>query len=72
MQIGVAQAGKGGADQHLARTRLVDAHLFDGQRLVHLVQNGGFHGALLAFPLEGDYRALIDPQNNLPSALSNR
>ena len=47
MQVGVAQPGKGRADQHLVRARLVDRDVLDDERLVHFVQNGGFHRALL-------------------------
>src|SRR6476469_5080029 len=59
MQLGVAQPGKGRADQHLAGPRLVDLDVLDGQRLVHLVQNGGFHRALLAFPLDLSLERLL-------------
>ena len=44
VQIGVAQAGSDGAHQHLARSGLADLHVLNDERLVHLVQNGGFHG----------------------------
>src|SRR5438067_7377307 len=51
MQIAVAQPGKGGAQQHLARAGLVDRNFFDCQRLVRRVQDGGFHrGSSLSLP----------------------
>jgi hypothetical protein len=43
MQIAVAQPGKGGAQQHLARLGLFDGDVLDGERLVRRVQDGGFH-----------------------------
>src|SRR5215475_8484312 len=44
MQIAVAQPGKGGTQQHLAGLRLFESDILDRQRLMRLVQNGGFHG----------------------------
>src|SRR5271170_7631304 len=44
-QVAVAQPGKGRAQQHLARPRLVDRDLLDRQRLVRRVKYGGFHRA---------------------------
>ena len=43
VQVGVAEPGAGGAQQHLARSWLAHADLLDDQRLVGLVQDGGFH-----------------------------
>src|SRR5215831_8854718 len=51
MQVRVAKAGIGRAQQDLARAGLADAHLFNDERLIHFIENGGFHGALLAFLL---------------------
>ncbi len=49
VQIAVTDAGGNGAHQHLAAPRLVDLHLLDGQRLMHLAEDGGghFHGGCL-------------------------
>ena len=46
VQVAVTHAGGDGAHQHLAAPRLVDLHLLDGQRCVHLAEDGGghFHG----------------------------
>ena len=44
VQVAVAQAGGGGADQHLAAARLRDVDVLDGHRLVGGVEDGGFHG----------------------------
>ena len=41
VQIAVADAGGDGAHQHLAAARLVDVDRLDGQRLVHLAEDGG-------------------------------
>jgi hypothetical protein len=43
MQIAVAEPGKGGAQQYLAGLRLGERNLFDRQRLVRGVEDGGFH-----------------------------
>src|SRR5262249_16899110 len=47
VQVAVADAGKGGADQHLVGRRLVELDLLDAERLVDLVHDGGggFHRA---------------------------
>ena len=42
MQIAVADAGRDGADQHLAPRWRVDIDRFDRQRRVRLAENGGF------------------------------
>ena len=49
VQVAVADAGGDGAHQHLAAPRLVDLHLLDGQRFVHLAEDGSghFHGGRL-------------------------
>ena len=49
VQVAVADAGGDGAHQHLAAPRLVDVDLLDGQRLVHLAEDGSghFHGGRL-------------------------
>ena len=44
MEVGVADAGGGGLDQHLARAGVVDIDAFDGQILVRPVEHSGFHG----------------------------
>ena len=44
VEVAVAQARRGGADQDFARTRVVDLDVLDGQRLVGGVVDGGFHG----------------------------
>jgi hypothetical protein len=49
VQVGVAEAGGLGADQHLVRARLVDLDVFDLKRLAHFAQHGGFH-AIAAAP----------------------
>ena len=43
VQVAVADAGGDGAHQHLAAPRLVDVHLLDGQRFMHLAEDGGGH-----------------------------
>jgi hypothetical protein len=43
MQIAMAHSARHGANQDLARTRLVDLHLFDGERLFECTKNRGFH-----------------------------
>ena len=45
MQVAVAHAGGDGAHQHLASPRPVEFHLLDGQRFMHLAEDGGgrFH-----------------------------
>ena len=43
VQVRMAQAGGLGADQDLARARLVDLDVFDLKRLTHFAQNCGFH-----------------------------
>jgi hypothetical protein len=47
VQVAVADAGADGADEHLVGERLVDLHLFDRERLLRAVEDGGFHGGLL-------------------------
>ena len=49
VQVAVTDAGGDGAHQHLAAPRLVDLHLLDGQRFVHLAEDGSghFHGGRL-------------------------
>ena len=42
MQVAVAQPGKGGTQQNLAALGLFDRNLFDGERLVRGVKDGGF------------------------------
>src|SRR3954467_12732713 len=49
MQIGMAQSGKGGAQDHLAAPRLFERDLLDRQGLVRLMQHGGFHSDLPLF-----------------------
>jgi hypothetical protein len=44
VQVGMAEARVGGAQEHLARGRLVDRHVLDDERLVHFVQDCGLHG----------------------------
>ncbi len=46
MQVGVAEPGDTGADQHLARSRLLQADVLDDQRGMRSVQNGGLHDAV--------------------------
>src|SRR5712691_9102439 len=43
VEVAVADAGRGGADEDLAAPRLVDVHRFDRQRLVHLPEDRGLH-----------------------------
>ncbi len=43
VQVAVADAGGDGAHQHLAAPGFVDLHLLDGQRFVHLAEDGGGH-----------------------------
>ena len=43
VEIGMAHADGGGADQHLARLWIVDLHLLDGQRCVRFAEQRGFH-----------------------------
>jgi hypothetical protein len=40
----VAEAGGGGADQHLVRAGLVDLDVFDLKRLADFAQDCGLHG----------------------------
>ncbi len=49
MQVAVTDTGSDGAHQHLATPRLVHLHLLDGQRFVHLAEDGSghFHGGRL-------------------------
>ena len=49
MQVGVAEPGDGGADQHLARAGLLQADVLDHQRLVDFIQDGGLHRYSLDF-----------------------
>ena len=44
VQIGMANAGRGGADEHFPPPWLVDVHLLDGQGLVHFAEHGGGDG----------------------------
>ena len=46
MQVGVTQAGVGGAHQHLAALQRRVLHVLDGERLVRLVEDSGLHGSL--------------------------
>ena len=48
VQVAVAEAGADGADQHLARRRLVDGQLDDVERARRL-QDRGLHGGFLRF-----------------------
>ena len=43
VQVGVAKAGDGGANQDLTRARIRQADVFDDQRLVDFMQDGGLH-----------------------------
>ena len=43
VQVAVADAGGDSAHQHLAAPWLVDLHLLDGQRFVHLAEDGSGH-----------------------------
>ncbi|MCY1293367.1 hypothetical protein D9M70_426260 [compost metagenome] len=47
MQVRVAHAHGGGAHQHFARARLADGNVFDHERGLGLMQDGGFHNAPL-------------------------
>ena len=49
MQVGVAKAGIGGAQQHFAPLRLFDLHILDGQRLMRCVKDRCFHVGSLRF-----------------------
>jgi cytosine/adenosine deaminase-related metal-dependent hydrolase len=51
VQVGVADAGRRGADQHLVWPGLVDLHVLDLKRLSDFAQHGGLHGFL--FPNSG-------------------
>jgi len=42
MEIAMTYAAGEGADEYLARTRLVDFDLLDGQRLIDFAKNGSF------------------------------
>ena len=46
VQVRMAQAAGGSADQHFVRTGLADLQLFDLERLVRGDEDGGFHGIL--------------------------
>ena len=46
VQVGMAEAGDAGADQHLARAGLRQADILDHQRLVDFMQDGGLHRIL--------------------------
>ena len=46
MQVGVAEAGEGGAHQHLAALQRRVLHVLDGERLMRLVEDGCLHGSL--------------------------
>jgi hypothetical protein len=46
VEVGVAEAGDGGADQDLARAGLRQADILDDQRLVDFIKDGGLHRAL--------------------------
>jgi len=58
MEIAMAYAAGDGADEHLARARLVDLDLLDSERLIDFTKNGGFdsHGCLLSEKLSLVYR----------------
>jgi hypothetical protein len=43
MEVAVADAGRGDPDLDLAGPRPLQLHGLDGERLSHLVQNGGAH-----------------------------
>ena len=43
MQVRMAQAGKGGAQQHFSPLGFFDVHVLDGERLVRCVKDRGFH-----------------------------
>jgi hypothetical protein len=43
MQVGMADAGGGGADQHLTRPGQADMDILDAQRLAYGTQDGGLH-----------------------------
>ncbi|MNF46167.1 hypothetical protein D3C84_273220 [compost metagenome] len=47
VQVRVAHTHRFSADQHFARTRFADAHLFDDQRGSNLMEYGSFHGSSL-------------------------
>jgi hypothetical protein len=49
----MAEAGGGGADQHLVRAGLVDLHVFDLKRRADLAQDCGFHFDALPNLLRG-------------------
>jgi hypothetical protein len=46
MQVGMAEACDCGADQHLARARIGQAHVLDHHGLVDFVQDSGLHRSL--------------------------
>jgi hypothetical protein len=44
VQVGMAETGRRGADEHLVRARLVDLDVFNLKRLAHFAQHCGLHG----------------------------
>ena len=55
VQVGVAQPGRGGADQHLARAGRADLHLVDLEAPGHGLEEGSTHDAILTYPLTRDF-----------------
>ena len=47
MQVGMTEPGDRGADQDLARPRLLQADILDHQRFVDFMQDGGLHHCFL-------------------------